>query len=100
MTAAGELIVDGDKPVQRGTFSTSGQDWWHESGRGFYSLADELGTMAEQMLMYGVDSGIGHDIPGLWFRSLRRDTLLEDDTVEAPVGALYINRKHEEVYSR
>ena len=56
--------------------------------------------MAEQMLMYGVDSGIGHDIPGLWFRSLRRDTLLEDDTVEAPVGALYINRNHEEVYSR
>ena len=100
MTAAGELIVGGDKPVQRGTFSTSGQDWWRESGRGFYSLADELGTMAEQMLMYGIDSGIGHDIPGLWFRSLRRDTLLEDDMVEAPVGALYINRNHEEVYSR
>jgi len=100
MTAAGELIVDGDKPVQRGTFSTSGQDWWRESGRGFYSLADELATMAEQLLMYGVDSGIGRDIPGLWFRSLRRDTLLEDDTVEAPVGALYIKHNSEEVYRK
>ncbi len=100
MTAADELIVNGDKPVKRGDFSTSGQDWWRESGRGFYSLADELEAIAEQMLMYGEDAANGCDIPGQWFKSLRRDTVFEDDTVEAPVGAEYINRNPEEVYRR
>ena len=100
MTAADELIVNGDKPVKRGDFSTSGQDWWRESGRGFYSIADELEAIAEQMLMYGEDAANGCDIPGQWFKSLRRDTVFEDDTVEAPVGAAYINRNPEEVYRR
>jgi len=33
-------------------------------------------------------------------RKRGRDALLEDDTIEAPVGALYINRNHEETYNR
>ena len=99
-TAAGELIVDGDKPVKRGDFSMSGQDWWRESGRGFYSIADGLETIAGQMLMYGEDTADGCDIPGQWFNSLRKDTLLEGDKVHAPVGAEYIKRNPEEVYHR
>ena len=99
-TAAGELIVDGDKPVKRGDFSTSGQDWWRESGRGFYSIADGLETIAGQMLMYGEDTADGCDIPGQWFNSLRQDTVLEGDKVHAPVGAEYIKRNPEEVYNR
>ena len=99
-TAANELIVNGGKPVKRGDFSTSGQDWWRESGRGFYSIADELETIAEQMLMYGEDTANGRDIPGQWFKSLRKDTIFEDDTVEAQVGAEYIKRNPEEVYRR
>jgi len=100
MTAANELIVNGDEPVKRGDFSTGGQDWGHESGRGFYLLEDTLESLAESMLMCGSDTEQGRDIPWQWVRSLRRDTLLEDDTIEAPVGALYINRNHEETYNR
>ena len=98
LTAAGELIEHGNMPVKRGDFSTSGQDWGRESGRGFYSIADDLESLAEQMLMYGEDTGHGRDIPGQWFKSLRRDTLFEENTVEAPVGAEFINRNPEEVY--
>ena len=100
LTVAGELIENGDKPVKRGDFSVSGQDWWRESGRGFYSIADDLESLAEQMLMYGLDTGHGRDIPGQWFKSLRRDTPFEEDKVEAPVGAGFINRNSEEVYRR
>ena len=78
----------------------SGQDWWRESGRGFYSIADGLETIAGQMLMYGEDTADGCDIPGQWFNSLRKDTLLEGDKVHAPVGAEYIKRNPEEVYHR
>ena len=98
-TRLGELIVGGTSPVHHGDFEVSGYDWWLESGRGFYSLGDEVEIVAEKMLMFGIDTS-GCDIPGLWFKSLRRDTLFEDDTVDAPVGALYIKRNPEEVYSR
>jgi hypothetical protein len=100
LTAAGELIANGNMPVKRGDFSTSGQDWERESGRGFYSIADDLESLAEQMLMYGEDTGQGRDIPGQWLKSLRRDTIFEEDTVQAPVGAEYIKRNPEEVYRR
>ena len=98
-TRLGELIAGGTLPVHHGDFEVSGQDWWLESGRGFYSLGDEVEIVAEKMLMFGLDTS-GCDIPGLWFKSLRRGTLFEDDTVEAPVGAMYIKRNPEEVYSR
>ncbi len=100
MTAADELIVNGDEPVKRGDFSTEGQDWGRESGRGFYLLEDTLENLVESMLMYGVDIGQGRDIPWQWVRSLRKGTLLEDDTIEAPVGAQYINHNPEEIYNR
>ena len=99
-TATDELIVNGDEPVKRGDFSTEGQDWGRESGRGFYLLEDTLESLAESMLMHGVDIGQGRDIPWQWVRSLREGTLLEDDTIDAPVGAQYINHNPEEIYNR
>ena len=58
-----------------------------------------LGSVG-QMLMYGEDTANGCDIPGQWFNSLRKDTVLEDDKVHAPVGAEYIKRNPDEAYCR
>ena len=91
LTAAGELIQDGDMPVSFRCFASNGKDWWIESGRGFYGLADDFTSVMRRLLMYGEDTGEGYDIPAGWIRSLRKQTFFEDDFIQAPVGSDYIN---------
>ena len=94
------MIVGIDDPVNAAIFSNAGRDWGEESGRGFYPSGAKVGSILQEMLMYGVDLGESLDMPNGTVYSLRKNATTPQQTFSSKVGAEFIKSEITEVYSR
>ena len=86
--------------ISSSVFADTRCDWGVESGRGFYSADETVGTALQQMVMYGVDDGNSSDIPSGSIYSLRKKARASNETFSSKAGANFIKPNIMEVYSR
>ena len=86
--------------ISSSVFTDTRCDWGVESGRGFYSADETVGTALRQMVMYGVDDGNSSDIPSGSIYSLRKKARASNETFSSKAGANFIKPNIMEVYSR
>ncbi len=90
-------------PVRADVFGDRACDWGRETGRGFYEKSDTIGTIINQLLMFGIDfadSDVKGDIPSYTVWGMPAEVKSAEGTRQVRIGEKNMNKNDNVVFSK